>query len=294
MAEGNNPAARPNDGYTVAAVLQNFDMKSQIGELRVLTSALPISPNFIFSLGYQVDRTGSYGATQAKDLGPYTLFAVAPILDKDYVGYLRQTGVITDQADTAELRRANFAEAIRLLRDLQEGRDPATECVFDVDEAIAHLRTASGVRHQPPLTIYQQATINRNALEEAEKILMVPGMIVDTPAWRRSMGAVVDIVRKQTPPDPDNGWIRYVHGETKLINDREYFALRPSIMDYEQDGHSHHIVRWDDDRSYGLRPDGEPGPGFVDTTSGSTDNDYDWYKEIGAPAPVDAPAKDLP
>lgn len=81
--------------FTTVPVIAKFGSDEVIGELRILTSALPPTPNFVFSLGIKaLEFTGvPHGEvpTQAY-VGKYKLFAVAPVDDENYLGYLRQIG----------------------------------------------------------------------------------------------------------------------------------------------------------------------------------------------------------
>ncbi len=279
MTESNKPAVQADDGYTTVAVLEKFDMTRQIGEMRILTSAIPATPNFVFSLGYEaLEFPGVPGAVGAAPYpNKYRLCAVAPQTDVEYVGYLRQTGLITDQADTAELRKAHFVEAMATLRNFHYQQDCGPmDASTVIDECIDELRSKIPAPTAPPRTIYQQAKMTKGIIEEAEEIMDIPGMLVDTAAWRRILGVLIAIAKGKAPLDPNKGWIRYEHGVTKLVDDREYFALRQTGTDLYG-----HVVRWDDDRNYGTPAPGNPG--FVDINSGIQADDYLWYQEVSCP-----------
>jgi hypothetical protein len=81
--------------FTTVPVLANLNGYEVIGELRILTSALPPTPNFVFSLGFQaLEVIGApEGELHTKAyVGKYKLLAVAPVYDDNYISYLRHIG----------------------------------------------------------------------------------------------------------------------------------------------------------------------------------------------------------
>ncbi len=82
--------------FTVVPVLADFAQSEQIGELRILTSYLPPTAEFCFALGIRAEEEGALPGLVPSTVykGPFTLFAIAPVLDTNYVEYLRQVGVV--------------------------------------------------------------------------------------------------------------------------------------------------------------------------------------------------------
>ena len=80
--------------FTTVPVLDSFHAGKQIGELRILTSALPPTPDFVFTLGFealQFDGVGGDVPTRPY-VSDYRLVAVAPLSDARYIEFLQQTG----------------------------------------------------------------------------------------------------------------------------------------------------------------------------------------------------------
>ena len=79
-------------------VLVDFDQTKPVGWLRILKSALPVIPNYVFSLGYlakdkQWVETNLPGSIHKREyVGEYELLCVAPIEDIKYLVYLKQIG----------------------------------------------------------------------------------------------------------------------------------------------------------------------------------------------------------
>jgi len=85
------------EGYTEVPVLVGFDQNQCIGSLRIKTSQLPATPNFVFSLGYQTVGPCKFaqGEIPTTDYsGEYKLFCVSLTSDDSYIGFLRQVGRI--------------------------------------------------------------------------------------------------------------------------------------------------------------------------------------------------------
>lgn len=74
------------DEFTVVPVVQSFGTQTVIGELRILTAALPKTPGFVFSLGYSL----GYQSVEPHD--GYKLREVAMLQDENYIAYLRHIG----------------------------------------------------------------------------------------------------------------------------------------------------------------------------------------------------------
>lgn len=69
----------------IIPVLQGFDQSKQIGVMHLDTSALPDSPDFVFSIGY----------VQNLNDGTIVLHCVSMLTDIEYLRYLDQKGVRT-------------------------------------------------------------------------------------------------------------------------------------------------------------------------------------------------------
>lgn len=84
--------------YTIVPIAHNFDQKRIIGELRILTEELPPTPNFVFSLGFEIlDGANKFKpgtVPYSEYIGRYKLHMVAPVIDENYIGYLKQIGKI--------------------------------------------------------------------------------------------------------------------------------------------------------------------------------------------------------
>lgn len=84
-----------DDEFISVPVCLGFDSTKPIGELRILKSALPPTPDFVFSLGYSVLETNALPKEEL-DLEAYVkryeLGQVALLSDANYIGYLRQVG----------------------------------------------------------------------------------------------------------------------------------------------------------------------------------------------------------
>lgn len=81
--------------YTTVPIIVGFNHNKPIGDLRILTSMLPSSPNFVFSLGVRCleDRGFKPGEIPSKQYeGRYELMCVSPITDDGYIAYLQQAG----------------------------------------------------------------------------------------------------------------------------------------------------------------------------------------------------------
>lgn len=80
--------------FTVVPIVGKFGDKTPIGELRILTAALPPRPGFVFSLGIEilaVDAPHGRWPT-ADDATEYRLHEVAIQWDESYIAYLRSVG----------------------------------------------------------------------------------------------------------------------------------------------------------------------------------------------------------
>ena len=67
-----------NELFTTVPVLENFDSNRQVGELRILTAALPPFPDYHFALGYRLLDI---------ETREYTLICVSPVDDVLRKGY---------------------------------------------------------------------------------------------------------------------------------------------------------------------------------------------------------------
>lgn len=91
---GELPAELDAD-MTCVPILAAFDQKEPIGQLQILTKHLPPTPDFVFALGFTGDCSGEPGTVPTvRPDGKYKLFAVSPIADVNYLGYLQQIGVL--------------------------------------------------------------------------------------------------------------------------------------------------------------------------------------------------------
>ncbi len=72
--------------FTTVPIIQDFDSTKVVGELKILTSALPRTKGFVFTLG-----------TRSKDEleDTYELVCVSPIEDMSYLAYLQQQYELT-------------------------------------------------------------------------------------------------------------------------------------------------------------------------------------------------------
>ena len=82
------------DEYTTVPVLVGFNHEKVIGQLCILTSALPPQPDFVFALAVECKGGPPGTIVTAPPQAPYKLLSVAPVLDLAYIGYLRQVGLI--------------------------------------------------------------------------------------------------------------------------------------------------------------------------------------------------------
>ncbi len=75
----------------------DFDQSKSVGWLSINRSALPLFPNYVFSLGYLAKDTDGWINTpgdiqEFEYLGDYDLLMVSPIEDVKYIAYLKQVG----------------------------------------------------------------------------------------------------------------------------------------------------------------------------------------------------------
>jgi hypothetical protein len=68
--------AAGNTGLQIIPVLRDFDLTQPIGALRILKSAIPDTPDFVFSIGYKAQ--------------PFELLTVSLLSDAKYLAYLKQ------------------------------------------------------------------------------------------------------------------------------------------------------------------------------------------------------------
>lgn len=91
-------AARRAARYTVVPIVdRSSDFNEHLGEVCVLTSALPPTPEFVFTLRYLAEQpTGcKVGEMPSRSYaGPYKLVDVAIQTDEHYARYLRQVGLV--------------------------------------------------------------------------------------------------------------------------------------------------------------------------------------------------------
>lgn len=78
-----------DEEFTVVPIVESFGGKP-IGELRILTAALPPTPGFVFTLGFQALEMRA--TSTAPYVGSYKLCEVTMQLDESYIAYLRQIG----------------------------------------------------------------------------------------------------------------------------------------------------------------------------------------------------------
>lgn len=86
-----------SEKFVTVPVVLGFDRSKVVGELRILESALPPTPDFVFSIGYKATEkcdTPPRDIPKTQHLGSYSLGAVSIVSDSDYAGYLSQVGVI--------------------------------------------------------------------------------------------------------------------------------------------------------------------------------------------------------
>lgn len=77
-------------------VTLGFDVTQPIGELRMLRSFLPPSPDFVFSIGVSVQEYvppfSLYGPDFLQSVSKFELRQVALLPDANYIEYLRMSG----------------------------------------------------------------------------------------------------------------------------------------------------------------------------------------------------------
>jgi len=79
MPMNHHPFAAPAVAdITTVPICENFDHTRVIGELRIRTSAIPPSPDFVFSIGYVLHRSKTDRPEPQE--GDYTLVIVSPIV----------------------------------------------------------------------------------------------------------------------------------------------------------------------------------------------------------------------
>ena len=80
--------------FTIVPIIDKFGSEKPIGELRILTAALPPTPGFVFTLGFQaLEMEARHGhVPTAPYVGAYRLCGVAIQYDESYIAYLRQIG----------------------------------------------------------------------------------------------------------------------------------------------------------------------------------------------------------
>lgn len=82
--------------YTEVPILARFDNTKVIGWVKILTSELPNSPDFVFSLGFKALEMGKVTTIAGIHNGPYTgtyeLLCTSIVTDDQYLQYLKQIG----------------------------------------------------------------------------------------------------------------------------------------------------------------------------------------------------------
>lgn len=92
-------AAQDETSITVPIWGPTFDAKRVLGSLTIEKSALPADPRFVFSIGFKTMgecETRVCDVPKSQYKGPYELTCVSLISDENYLGYLRQVGMVND------------------------------------------------------------------------------------------------------------------------------------------------------------------------------------------------------
>jgi hypothetical protein len=115
-----------NEDFTEVPVLQGFDQTAPIGWLRIRTDALPPTPNFCFSLGFEV--LGFHvEAGDVPKFGAYKLKAVSLVMDQVYASYLQRNSTPAQRLDPAGNPKLEATllerEAVHLLNSVKAWRD---------------------------------------------------------------------------------------------------------------------------------------------------------------------------
>ena len=86
------------EDFTVVPILDNFDSGKVIGEMRILTAALPSTEDFVFTIGYTLSFgiVGAFGRFELNDAHSprYQLRAISIVKDEAYIAFLKNTGKI--------------------------------------------------------------------------------------------------------------------------------------------------------------------------------------------------------
>ena len=82
--------------FTVVPIVESFGSQKPIGEMRILTAALPPTPEFVFALGFQPLEMLAQPVQIpiAPYVGAYTLYEVAMQRDESYIAYMRRIGKV--------------------------------------------------------------------------------------------------------------------------------------------------------------------------------------------------------
>jgi hypothetical protein len=101
-----------NDEFCTVPVLVDFDSNKPIGELRILRSALPPSPEFVLTIGFMAHEMESApGSIPSRPyVGRYDLCAVSLSSDDAYIGYLRQVGKLPPLEERSGVRKPGGGE----------------------------------------------------------------------------------------------------------------------------------------------------------------------------------------
>lgn len=106
--------------FLTVPVLEGFDEKNPIGELRILKTALPPLPGFCFSLGIKALDA----IPRARYVGRYELCAVSITTDEAYARYLQQVGVVPDRAQfVQDAKLAIVGAAAKLIDEFSGSMD---------------------------------------------------------------------------------------------------------------------------------------------------------------------------
>jgi len=77
-----------------------FDSHQEVGELRIRRSALPKTPDFVFSPGVlclDAQRSAGRGPPKTQYLGAYELVCVGIVTNANYTRYLQQIGLVPER-----------------------------------------------------------------------------------------------------------------------------------------------------------------------------------------------------
>ena len=94
--------------FTVVPIVDGFGTRKPIGELRILTEALPPTPNFVFTLAFNALSMQHVPPGQIptrRYCGAHELCEVTIAWDESYAAYLQRIGVMPERGSENDLGR---------------------------------------------------------------------------------------------------------------------------------------------------------------------------------------------